>query len=134
MKFNGRTNDNRKMETDWPAIERYVSRWKPNTYLEISIKPKAQIASNPQRGYYFAEVLPKLCFACGYEVDEEIYVHRQLKIIFFRVEPDERGIYREKDIPSVFSKESKLDKITRQNFIDWVIRKAAENGAEIEQP
>ncbi len=70
----------------------------------------------------------------GYERDEDELFHRQLKIVYFRVQPDDKGIYRERDIPSVFSNESMLPISEKQEFLDWVIRKAAHDGAYIPDP
>ena len=72
--------------------------------------------------------------ALGYEKDEDDLVHRQLKITYFRVKPDKRGIYRNKDIPSIFGDESTLGVSDKKAFLDWVIRKAAEAGVYIDDP
>ena len=117
------------------SIDAYIERWKPFTKFSVEIKRlDDRVASDPQRGFYFSAVLPALMRGCGYDPEEAETVHRQLKIIFFHVEPDERGIYRNKDIPSVFSLKSDIGVKKRTAYIDWVMRKAAEYGEYVENP
>lgn len=136
MKFKVITDEHRKINLNWDAINAYLARWKPGTPIDIEIVRRIhkKVASPEQRGYYFSEVLPALMRGCGYDRGEDQLVHRQLKIIFFAVQPDKHGIYREKDIPSVFSLKSDIGMEKRCAFIDWVMRKAAENGEYIEPP
>ena len=112
------------------AINAYTSRWRPGTPFDFEIVRRVpkKVASPEQRGYYFAEVLPALLRGCGYDPDESTMVHRHLKILFFQVQPDKRGIYRDKDIPSVFSLESDIGTQRRSEFLEWVMRKAAQYG------
>lgn len=135
MIFQCRTDDKRKPIIDLDSIRAYFLRWKPYTEfcVEVTKISKKKIASPKQRGFYFSAVLPALLRGAGYDPDEAMLVHRQLKIIFFHVQPDSHGIYREKDIPSVFSLESNIGVEKRGNFIDWVIRKSAELGEVVEQ-
>lgn len=134
MKFRAVTSDKRTLDaTTIALINQYASRWQPGTALEVEVKRRAKV-SNPQRRFYFAGVLPALLEACGYDPEDAMQVHRQLKILFFHVQPDERGIYRERDIPSVFSNAPTVEPSQRTKFVDWVIRKAVENGAEIDDP
>ena len=86
------------------------------------------------RKYYFGVVLPLLVKGLYYDPEEDMLLHRHLKITYFRVKPDERGIHREKDIPSVFSNESELPINEKQDFVEWVKRKAAENDVYIPDP
>ena len=95
---------------------------------------RQKTVSGPMRRYYFAVVLPGLMRAVGYEPEEADAVHRQLKIVFFNVKPDAHGIYRDKDIPHVFANESKLKISEKIPFVEWVKRKAAENGEYIPDP
>ena len=134
MKFRAVTTPERKLQINWPAIEAYASRWRPGTRLEVNITRKESKVSDPQRRYYWSTVLPTLCNALGYDRDEHDLVHRQLKIVYFNVAPDKRGIYREKDIPSVFSNESELAISQKTEFINWVMRKCAEYGAYVPSP
>lgn len=136
MKFKEVSDDNRKLDINMVAINAYVSRWKPHTPFDIEVVRRVpkKTATAPQRGWYFSCVLPALMSACGYDPDESGLVHRQLKILFFQVQPDEHGIYRDKDIPSVFSLESDIGMEVRGRFIDWVCRKAAENGEYVPNP
>lgn len=129
-------SDERRLLTGVGLLNTYASRWKPHTKFTVEIKRKVKkkIASHEQRGYYFAEVLPKLMHACGYDPEEAELVHRQLKIIFFQIQPDRHGIYRSKRIPSVFSLDSNISPEKRNEFVEWVIRKAAENGEYVQGP
>lgn len=129
-------SDERRLLTGLGLLNTYASRWAPHTKFTVEIKRqvKKKIASHQQRGYYFAEVLPKLMRGCGYDPDEAMLVHRQLKIIFFQVQPDRHGIYRNKRIPSVFSLDSDIGTKKRNEFIEWVMRKAAENGEYVHSP
>ncbi len=78
--------------------------------------------------------MPILLDACGYERDEDLAVHRHLKILYFRVKKDKRGIYRDKDIPSVFGDDSTLPVSDKKKFTEFVIRKCAENGGYVPDP
>jgi hypothetical protein len=133
MKLKAISDDNRKISIDMGIVNAHTARWKPGTWFDITITRRKKLGpTDPQRGYYYAAVLPALLRGCGYDPDEALAVHRQLKIIFFHVMPDKRGIYRDKDIPSVFSKKSDIGQEKRQAFIDWVLRKAAEYGEQVE--
>jgi hypothetical protein len=136
MNFKVVSDHNRNVCLNMTAIQAYASRYKPGTSFDVEFVRRVpkKVASPEQRGYYYAEVLPKLMLACGYDPEESSMVHRQLKIIFFHVQPDKRGIYRDKEIPSVFSLESDIGVEKRCQFIDWVARKAAENGEYVNPP
>ena len=58
--------------------------------------------------------------------------HRQLKIVYFQIEPDKKGIYRK--VPSVFGNESDIPVSKKKQFVDWVIRKASIEGCYIDDP
>lgn len=134
MKFRAISDDRRKLNLNWDSINAYVSRWKPGTSFEIEIVKRQPKVSDPARKYYFSTVLPPFMEALGYDPEEQDLVHRQLKIVFFRIEPDKRGIYREKDVPSVFSNNPTATPDQRQKFLDWVLRKAAEEGVYVPNP
>lgn len=134
MKFTARTNESRHLEINWSLVNKYLSRWKPGTYLDIIIKRKKKTVSSPMRRYYFGVVMPILLEALGYDPDESLLVHRQLKIVFFGVQPDSHGIYRDKDIPSVFGDDSDVQIPDKQRFIGWIRRKAAEEGYYVPDP
>jgi hypothetical protein len=134
MKFTSRTDADRKLALNWTAINAYLSRWRPGTEVEIEITRAERKVSNPQRRYYFSTVLPVLLEATGYDPDEALLVHKHLKILFFNVAPDSRGIYRDKDIPSVFGNESDVPISVKTKFIDWVMRKCSEYGAYVPSP
>ncbi len=133
MKFKAIKVDG-KLQINWDRIAVYLSNFKEGTAFDVEIIRRQKTRSTPMRSYYFAAVLPPFMDHLGYEKDEEDLVHRQLKITYFRVKPDKRGIYRNKDIPSVFGDESTLPISEKKAFLDWVIRKAAEAGVYIADP
>ena len=132
------SGDNRKLEVDWDRINLYISRWKPNTSFVLEIKKREVKRSDPMRRYYFAEVMPKFTQHLGYERDEVIFFHHQLKVTYFGANPkyevrqDKRGVWR--NVPSVFGNNSKLSVPDKKAFVDWVVRKAAEYGVYIQDP
>jgi len=134
MKFHATTDKNRQLCVKWDLINAYLSRWKPGTELDFTITRTKKTASSPMRKYYYAVVLPMLMEALGYEPEESLFVHRQLKIVFFGVEPDKRNIYREKDIPVVFGEDSDHPNSVRSKFIEWAKRKGSEAGVYIPDP
>ena len=136
MHFKLISDDRRKVILNMDAINAYTSRWKPHTPFDCEIVRRVpkKVASPEQRGYYFAEVLPALMRGVGYDPDEKEIVHYHLKLIFFGVEPDDHGVYRKKDVPSVFSLKSDIGAEKRTAFIDWVARKAAEYGEYVNPP
>ena len=132
MKFRARTSDKRELEIRWDLINTYVSKWKPGTLLDVTITRRQSKKSDPLRKYYFGGVIKAYMKHLGYEPDEEMLFHRQLKIVYFQIKPDNKGMHR--NIPSVFSNESNLDVSVKKKFTDWVIRKAAHDGVYIEDP
>lgn len=133
MKFRAIKSDG-KLQINWDRIEAYLQNFKDGTPFEIEIVKRQKIRSTPLRNYYFGAVLPPFMEHLGYEKDETLLVHRQLKIVYFQVKPDKHGIYRDKEIPSVFADDSTIPVPEKQKFIAWVIRKAAENGVYIADP
>ena len=119
------------------AIQAYVSRHKPMTEFEFSITRRKEItlASKNQRSFYFGYILPPFMEELGYDVDDALLFHHQLKVTFFqndpdfKIEQDKRGMWI--GVPSVFSLGPDIGDIKRRKFIDWVIRKAAENNVYI---
>jgi hypothetical protein len=132
MKFKAISNEKRQLEFNWQHINLYCSRWKPETSFDIEIVRRVAKKSDAMRSWYFAGVLPPLSRHLGYETDEDLLVHEQLKIRYFKIEPDKRGIYR--GVPSVFSNESDLPVPDKKAFVDYVVRKAAIAGCYIEDP
>lgn len=132
MIFPAVTTSDRKLDVNWDLVNRYVSKWRPGTRLRIEIKRKQKTVSDPLRRYYFSTVLPILMKATGYEPEEQMMVHEYLKAIYFQCEQDDRGIYR--NIPSVFSNNSKVEIPQKAEFVEWVKRKAAENGEYCPDP
>ena len=88
MRFQARTNNKRELEVKWDLINAYVSKWKPDTMLDLEITRRQSKKSDPMRKYYFAGVLPDFMKHLGYEPDEEMIFHRQLKIVYFKIKPD----------------------------------------------
>ena len=134
MKFKIVSDDKRRISLNMDAINAYVERYLPHTSFDVEIVRRQPRRSQPLQGYYFGVVLPTFMAHLGYEPDEAEIFHRQLKIVYFQVQADKRGIYREKDIPSVFSNESDLDVSKKIEFVSWVQRKAAQNGVYIPEP
>jgi hypothetical protein len=123
-----------KLQINWDRIDAYLSNFKDGTPFEVEIVRHQKTRSSPLRAYYFGAVLPPFMDALGYEKEDTDNFHRQLKIVYFQVKPDKRGIYKDKEIPSVFGDESTIPIDEKQKFIAWVVRKAAENGVYIEDP
>jgi hypothetical protein len=86
------------------------------------------------RSYYFAAVLPAIMEKAGYEKDEIMDLHKFMKIRYYQVKPDKWGIFRKKDIPSVFGNKSKIPVSGKKEFVDYVVRKAAAVGIYISDP
>jgi hypothetical protein len=133
MKFKAIKADG-KLQINWDRIAVYLTNFKDGTAFNVEIVRRQKTRSTPLRAYYFGAVLPTFMDALGYEKEDTDNFHRQLKIVYFQIKPDKRGIYKEKEIPSVFGDESKIQIDEKQKFIQWVIRKAAENGVYIPDP
>jgi len=134
MKFRARTNDKKQLDVNWDHINVYLSKWKPGTLLDVEIVRHQSKISSPLRSYYFAAVLPPIMSSAGYEKDEILDLHKFMKIRYFNIKPDKWGIYRKKDIPSVFGNESPILVPVKKQFVDYVVRKAAEVGIYIKDP
>jgi hypothetical protein len=134
MKFQARTSDNCKLEVNWDRVNTYLSQWKPGTVLDIEIVKRVPRKSNPLRAYYFGAVMPPIADYAGYEKSEILDLHKFMKIRYFNVKPDKWGVYRKKDIPSVFSDESELKVPEKKAFVDHVIRQAAKLGVYVPNP
>ena len=132
MKFRAILNNDRKLDINWESINLYLQRWKPGTPISVEIIRKVSRRSDPLRKYYFAAVLPTFMFHLGYDPEEELLFHRQLKIVFFKIKPDKKGIYRK--VPHVFSNDSNIPVPDKKIFVDWVIRKASQEGCYIPDP
>jgi len=132
MKFELKSDPNRKLLVNWKGIEQYISRWKAGTIFELLIVRKQSTESDPMRRYYFSTVIPITEETLGYDPEDDL--HRWLKIKYFGVKPDSHGIYRERDIPSVFSQESALPVEKKWAFVQWVARKCAEHGGYVPDP
>jgi hypothetical protein len=130
MKFRAKTNDKRKLDVNWDHIDTYLSKWKPGTLLDIEIVRHHKLVSNPMRKMYFAAVLPPFAQHLGYDPDEYLLLHRQLKIVYFQIEADKKGVHRK--VPHVFANESEIPVPEKKKFLDWVLRKAAMEGCYIE--
>lgn len=131
MKFRAQKR-NGSLEINWDHLDTYASRWKDGTHFDVEIVRREKKIPDPLRKYYFAAVLPPFMAHLGYDPDEEELFHRQLKIVYFKISPDAKGIYRK--VPSVFGNESELPISKKQEFVEWVCRKAAQDGVYIESP
>lgn len=131
MKFKAVKADG-KLQINWERIGVYLYRFKDGTAFDVEIVRKQRKISDPMRKYYFGVVLPMFMEHLGYEKDESELFHRQLKIVYFRIKPDAKGIYRK--VPSVFSNVSDVGVQDKSKFVDWVIRKAAAEGVYIPDP
>jgi hypothetical protein len=123
-----------KIDINWELINLYIARWKDGTMFDVEVVRRQKRKSDPMRKYYWGAVLQTYMKELGYERDEDELFHKQLKIVYFRIKPDNKGIYRDKDIPSVFSNDSELTVSIKKEFMDWVIRKAAQDGVYIPDP
>ena len=137
MDFRAKSNDHRliKNELNWIAIDAYTSRWKPDTWFDISITRKVAKTSDPQRKYYFSTVVATYAKESGYDETEYYLFHTFLKFRYFegyykgKGEPekapylDEHNIMR--NIPALFADDSEFDVNDKRLFIDWVIRRAS---------
>ena len=128
MKFRALKSDG-KLQVNWERINVYLSRFKDGTIFDVEIVRRQKTKSDPQRKYYFGVVLPLFADHLGYDKDEHLLLHRQLKIVYFRVEPDSKGIYRH--VPTVFSDKSEIPVSEKSAFVAWVQRKAAQEGVYI---
>ncbi len=133
MKFRA-VKKNGKIDIHWDRLDTYTANWKDGTLFDVEIVRRQKRKSDPMRKYYFSTVIPKFIEPLGYEPDEDLLFHKQLKIVYFRVKPDKKAIYRERDIPSVFGNESELPVSEKKKFVDWVVRKAAQEGIYIPDP
>ena len=145
MKFKAISNNHRELNLNTDLINIYVSRWKPETWFNVEITRKQAKKSDPMRRFYFAAVLPPFLKELGYEQDEGLFFHQQLKIRFFEKQPefldkngdsiikqDKFGLWE--NVPSVFGNDSDMDVSVKKEFTDWVVRKAAHYGVYIEEP
>lgn len=127
MKFRAISDDSRKLNLRMDLINLHVARYKPNTPFDVSVTRRIVRPSDPQRKYYYGVVLPCFLRAYWYDPDDADTVHKHLKCLFFGITPDKHGIYRTKDIPSVFSNNPTVQMDKRKEFVDWVIRKCAQS-------
>ena len=78
MKFKAISNDQRKLDVNWFAINAYTAKWKPGTAFEVEIVRRQPKRSDPLRSYYFAAVLPPIMESAGYEKDEILELHKSV--------------------------------------------------------
>ena len=121
-----------KLTINWERVAVYLSKFKDGTRFNVEIVKRQKTRSDPLRAYYFGVVLPIFMAHLGYEKDEQELFHRQLKIVYFQIKPDAKGIYRK--VPSVFGNESTLPVADKSKFVDWVVRKAAKEGVYVPDP
>lgn len=131
MKFRAIKKDG-KLSVNWERVEVYLSRFRDGTPFDVEITHRVKTKSSPMRRYYFGVVLPAFMEHLGYDRDESELFHRQLKIVYFQIKPDAKGIYRH--VPAVFANDSTLPVGEKQKFVEWVVRKAAQEGVYIPDP
>jgi hypothetical protein len=134
MDFKIKSDENRQIHINMDSINIYVARYVPNTEFCFKIVRKKKTISSPMRKYFYAVVLPLFCKAYGYDPEEMLTVHRHCKCTYFNVKPDSHGIYRDKDIPAVFGDESEKDIKEKNEYVEWMKRKASEAGVYIPDP
>ena len=132
MKFRFQINDKREPEINWEIIKIYLSRWQPGTWFDIEIKRHQKTVSDPMCKLFFGRVLPTLMEHLGYEPDEKLFFHWQLKVKFFGIRPDKKGIYH--SVPSMFGNKSEIPISKKKEYLEWVVRKAAKMGCYIPMP
>ena len=132
MKFQLVSDDNRRITLNMDAINAYTSRWVPHTSFDLELTRRVAKKSDPMRHFYWAVVVRTYGEHLGYDADELELLHRQLKIVYFKVEPDKKGVYR--NVPSVFSNDSELPVPEKKKFLDWVVRVAARDDCYIPMP
>ena len=130
MKFKFILNNKRQIDINFDLVNTYLSKWKPGTPIDVEITRRVARKSDPMRKMYFAAVLPPFADHLGYDPDEYLLFHRQLKIVYFQIQPDAKGIYRK--VPHVFSNDSDIPVPDKRKFLDWVLRKAAVEGVYID--
>ncbi len=129
MQFKATSDEKRKLDLDWERVNIYISRYKPGTSFDVEITRRQVTRKDPMKIDYFARIVPPFMKALGYEKHETLIFHRQLKIRYYEHDPehevykDKRGIWR--NVPHVFREESKMPVSKRQEFVDWVLRRAA---------
>ena len=138
MKFKLVSTNDRKLNINLDKINLYVSRYKPNTAFDFEITRRQKKKSDPLRRYYFSTVARKYAEHLGYEEDELLIFHHQLKVTFFKhdseyeIHQDKKGMWR--NVPSVFGNNSDMVVGKKQKFVEWVIRKASIDGVYIPDP
>lgn len=143
MKFKLVSDEKRRIYLNMDAINTYVARYKANTPFEFEITRRVKTKSDPMRKYYFGQVITPFAEEVGYEKNEILMFHEQLKARYFEyyyklldklglphVEKDKYGIYR--NVPHVFADESPIPVNEKAKFLEWVIRVAARDGVYIE--
>jgi len=143
MKFKATIDAKRHIEINWDLVNTYLSRWKPGTVLDVEIVRRQSTKSDPMRKLYYGHILPPFARGLGYDPDEYLDFHKQLKIVYFGnqtdllkeyglnpVYKDKKGVWR--NVPHVFHNDSTLPISEKTRFVEWVLRKAAMEGIYIE--
>lgn len=129
MKFRARKEGNR-LEYQRELVAVYLKRFKEGDVFICEIRRPQKKSSDSQRRYYFGAMLPVFMDHLGYDRDEKLAFHNQLKCIYYNVKPDKNGFLIP---PNVFTKGKRTTK-EAADFMSWVQRKAAEMGCYIEDP
>ena len=132
MLFKTVSDDHRRLNLNWDAINAYTGKWKPYTPFEVHITKRQPKKSDPLRKYYWGVVIREFANHLGYEPEDLEFFHRQLKKVYFQTKPDSKGVHR--NVPSVFSEKSQITVSDKKKFVDWVVRKAAQEGCYVPDP
>lgn len=130
MKIKATSSKKKNLNIDWNSVMAYVAKCEPGTEFEIEVVKKHLKVSDPMRKLYFGHILSVYGEYLGYDREELELLHRQLKIVYFQIKADEKGIYR--NVPSVFSNESDIQVSGKAKFVDWVFRVAGKDGCPIQ--
>lgn len=119
-------HDNRSaklMMDDRAGYLRFISRMKDGKRVTVSVSPFRRDRSLPQNSYYHGVVLKTFGDHLGYTTEE---LHDTMKARFLVIDPDAK-IPRSKST-------TKLSTVEFNEYIDKIVRLAAENGCDIPEP
>lgn len=119
-------HDNRSaklMMDDRAGYLRFISRMKDGKRVTVSVSPFRKDRSLPQNSYYHGVVLKTFGDHLGYDTED---LHFEMRRLFLCVDPDAE-IKRYKST-------TKLSTVEFNEYIDKIVRLAAENGCDIPEP
>lgn len=110
------------LDIPW-ALDRFVQRMRVGQRVTQTLAPFRKDRSLPQNSYYHGVVLKTFGDHLGYTTEE---LHDAMKARFLVIDPDA-------DIPRIKST-TKLSTVEFNEYIDKIVRLAAENGCDIPEP